>query len=181
MTDARDLEPREEVDRLNRSAPVAVFFVGGDYPLEAHTLPVFTESYGRNFRQMLFVSIGVADEGWMDAGTLGDRTFSEKEEALRLLRKTRWSLDSCLVWAHHHGLKADCRVSVAANVADETRKVAVEIAGQYSRAQFFVSKLVDPRRTFLHRLFHGDQADAIRTRLEEKGLPVTVLPVVLPT
>lgn len=188
MTDPRDAQtpddaillPREDVDRLDRSEPIAVFFVGGEYALEAHSLPAFADTHARNFKQILFVSVGVADQTLMDTGVLGVRKYRESEEAERLLRKTRWALDSCLVWAHHLGLKSDCRVSIAVDEAEEADRIAGEVAAVYPKAQFFVTKLVDPKRSWLHKLFHADMADAIRKRLERKGLSVTVLPVVLP-
>jgi hypothetical protein len=174
------LQPRVRGDRLDPASPLAVFFVGGEHPLQARTLPLFKDVFGAGFGQVLFVSVGAADAEWTDAGVLGAGEFKGSEEARRLLLRTRRGLDECLLWARQAGLKADGRVSVAAKVPDECGRLADEIAERHPKAAFFVSKLAFPKRGWLHGLLQGNAADAIRSRLEKRGRPVVVIPVVLP-
>lgn len=176
----RDLLPSEDLDRLERSQPLAVFFVGGGHHLELQSLKSFREVYARQYSQILFVSVGLIDYAWMDSGAR-ERGDAEAGENLKgLLQSTRRSLDPCIAAAHAMGLKADCRVAVSVDEAEELERLAMEVASRYSRSIFFISKIVWRRTSWLHRLLHAGTADALRGRLEGRGLPVTVLPVVIP-
>ncbi len=172
--------PAHDVDRLDAAQPVAVFLVGGDDSLGPAALRMFGSHYAKEFPQMLFVSVGVMDYGVIDAGAEGMGTFKGTEEARRLKGKTRLALDATLAGAHDLGLKADCRVSVATSAVEEIDGLSGEIARDHPRAVFFVSKLVFQKPRWFHRLLHASTSDAIRQRLEKKGIPVTVLPVLLP-
>jgi len=172
--------PAQEVDRLDAAQPLAVFLVGGDDSIGPASLRIFESHYAKDFSQMLFVSVGVMDYGVIDAGTEGLGTFKGTEEARRLKGKTRLALDPYLAQAHGLGLKGDCRVSVATSAVEEIDALSDEIAKSYPRAVFFVSKLVFQRPRWFHRFLHARTSDSIRQRLEKKGFPVTVLPVLLP-
>lgn len=161
----------------NRS--LAIFLVGGDQPIGPPSLRVFGHLYAKAYPQILFVSVGVVDYQVVDSGAEGRGTFRGTEEAKILKRKTRLALDPYLSSAHGLGLRADCRVSVATNAIDEIDRISNELAARYPRAVFFVSKLVFQKSHWFHRLLHSATSDAIRKRLEKKGFPVTVIPVVL--
>ncbi|HVR85439.1 MAG TPA: hypothetical protein VMU54_14075 [Planctomycetota bacterium] len=172
--------PGEEVDRLEATQPVAVFLVGGDHALGPASLRILGNLYSKEYLQILFVSVGVMDYAAMDAGAEGQGNFKGTVEAKRLKMKTRLALDRYLAIAHQQGFRADCRVSVATDAVDEIEALSGEIAAVYPRAVFFVSKRVFPEATWFHSLLHSRSSDAIRTRLEKKGLPITVLPFVVP-
>jgi hypothetical protein len=171
--------PTQDVDLLDATRPLAVFLVGGDHSIGPASLQIFSSHYSKEFPQMLFVSVGVMDYGVIDAGTEGMGTFQGTEEARRLKGKTRLALDPYLARAHELGLKADCRVSVATSAVDEIDVLSGDIAATYPQAVFFVSKLIFKKPRWFHRWLHAGTSDAIRQRLEKKGFPVTVLPVVL--
>jgi hypothetical protein len=173
--------PGEAVDRLDATQPVAVFLVGGDHALGPASIRSFGKLYSKEYFQILFVSVGVMDYAAMDGGAQGQGNFKGTVEAKRLKMKTRLALDQYLASAHELGFKADCRVSVATNAVDEIDVLSGEIAAIYSRAVFFVSKRVFQKATWFHSLLHSRSSDAIRARLEKKGLPITVLPFVVPS
>jgi hypothetical protein len=172
--------PREEVDRLDATQAVAIFLIGADHLLEPTSVRMFRNLYSKEYAQILFVSVGVVDYAVIDGGAEGLGRFKGSVEAKRLKKKTRLALDPYLESAHQLGLKADCRVSVATDAVDEIDALSDEIAAVYSRAVFFVSKLVFQKPRWFHRILHRGTSDAIRKRLEKKGLPITVLPVVVP-
>jgi hypothetical protein len=167
-------------DRLDPSAPLAVFFVGGARPPRAHAQALFKRTLGAGFGQLLFVSIGEADAAWADEGVLGAKAFKGDEEARRLLFKTRGDLDDVLAWARAEGFRADCRVTIGVNVAEECGKLAEEIAARFPSALFVVTKLARRKPSWLDRLLREGTADKIRALLERRGLPVAVLPILLP-
>jgi hypothetical protein len=169
---------KESVERLDREQPTAVFLVGGEHRLEAASLRVFRTTYAQEYRQILFLSVGVYDYGVMDSG-VGDAGYDDPEKAKHLRLQTRLALDPHLAVARDMGLAADCRVGVATDPIEEIDQVSTEIAAAYPRAVFFVTTLVFGRFNWFYRLFHIGTGDAIRKRLEKKGFPVTVIPLVL--
>jgi len=163
--------PTQDVDRLDRSEPTAVFLVGGRNELGPLTLRSFADDYARLYRQVLFLSVGQLAAPGQEEGRL---------VAKRLSAAVRQSLDPYLSIARSLGLKADCQVSTAADPALQVARQADGILRAYPRAMFFVGKLVFGHARWYHRILHSGTADAIRESLERRGIPVTVLPVVLP-
>jgi hypothetical protein len=175
-----DSIPAEPVDALDPGLPVAVLLAGGEDDLGLRSLGIFSLTQAASFRQMLLISIGVVDYAIIDAGTDQERGFEGTEEAKRLRQKTRASLDPLIASARQLGLKTDCRISIATDPVSEIDSLSDEIAGIYPKAVFFVSKLVFEKPRWYQRLLFGNRSDQIRKRLEKKGFPVTVLPVVVP-
>lgn len=171
--------PREPVDRLEADLPVAVLLVGGEHELGPKLIDLFRSLHAGQYRQVLFMSVGVLDYTVLDSGVNARTGFKGSEEAERLRHKTRQDLDPYLEAAHQMGLKADVSVSVATSAADEIDRLSGELSEIYPRACYFMGQLILARRRWFHRLLHAGAGEAIRRRLEKKGLPVKVLPVVL--
>jgi hypothetical protein len=172
--------PSEDLDRLERSQPLAVFFVGGGHRLEDQSLRTFRDVYSRQYSQILFVSVGLIDYAWMDSECREAGRPAGSTDVKVLVQATRKALDPCIAAAHEMGLKADCRVAVSVDETAELERLALEVARRYSRPIYFVSKAVWRRKSWIHRFLHAETADVLRGRLEGRGLPVTVLPVVVP-
>jgi hypothetical protein len=172
--------PTEDLDRLDRSQPLAVLFVGGGHHLEVQSLRTFRDVYSRQYSQILFVSVGLIDYAWMDSERRDSLHSGGSADLKPLLQATRNALDPVIAAAHEMGLKADCRVAVSVDETAELERLAIEVARLYSRSIFFLSKAVWRRKSWVHRLLHAETADVLRGRLEGRGLPVTVLPVVVP-
>jgi len=168
-----------ELDQLDPSLPVAVLLVGGENELGPVSLHLFGNAYGSDFRQILFVSVGVMDYAVLDAGVDPSRGFEGTEEAGRLREKTRRRLDSYLAAAHQLGMKVDVRISIATDPVDEIETIADGIIEKYPRSVFFISKMVFRKKRWFHRFLHGGTSDALRVRLEKKGVLVKMLPLVL--
>lgn len=172
--------PSEDLDHLERSQPVAIFFVGGGHRLEDQSLRTFRDVYSRQYSQILFVSVGLIDYSWMDPEGGEPGRPGGSADVRPLLQATRKALDPCIAAAHQMGLKVDCRIGVSVDETAELERLALEAARLYPRSIFFVSKAVWRRKSWVHRLLHAETADVLRGRLEGRGLPVTVLPVVVP-
>jgi hypothetical protein len=177
---AEESLPSEDLDRLERSQPLAVFFVGGGHRLEHQSLRTFRDVYSRQYSQILFVSVGLIDYAWMDSQRRDSGRPGGSGDVKPLLQATRKALDPCIAVAHEMGLKVDCRIAVSVDETAELERLALAVARRYSRSIFFVSKAVWRRKSWVHRLLHSETADVLRGRLEGRGLPVTVLPVVVP-
>jgi len=175
----RNESPNMQLDALDPALPVAVFLVGGDNHLGPVSLTLFGSTFGAEFRQILFVSVGVMDYGVLDMGVDPNVGFDGTEEARRLREKTRQSLEPFLAGAHQLGMKADVQISIATDPVAEIVGVSDGILERYPKAVFFVSKMVFRKKRWFHRFLHGRTSDALRTRLERKGMQVKILPLVL--
>jgi len=174
-----DLLPRQEVDLLDRSEPTAILLVGGRTDLGTHVLKRFAGRCPGECKQVLFLAVGVVDASVADPSLPSWEMFERSVEAKRLRKHTRLALDPYVEAAHGLGLKADCRVSISTDPAQEIGRLLQGVVRNYSRATVLVGKLVfDPDRWY-HRILHSKSADAIRESLERRGIPVTVVPVVL--
>jgi hypothetical protein len=175
-----DILPAEDVDILDRSVPTAVFLVGGREDVSAATLRAFAESYTGECRQALFLAVGLIDASVVDPGHPSPDPFERSTPAKRLRRFTRLFLDPYLSAAHRLGLKADCRISIATDPAKEMGRMIDGVVRGYPQVRFFVGKLVFEHSRWYHRVLHAGTSDRIRESLEKRGIPVTVIPVVLP-
>jgi hypothetical protein len=167
------------VERLDPALPMAVFLVGGGHQLEPASIRVFRSLYAQDYRQILFLSVGIYDYEVMDAG-VGDAGYGDPEKAKHLKIKTRLALDPYLDLAREMGLAAGCRVSVGTDPVEEIDRMSTQVAAIYSRSVFFVSKLLFRRFNWLYQLFQNGTAEAIRKRLQKKGFPVAVISLILP-
>src|SRR5581483_2136689 len=166
-------------DPLEPERPLAVFLVGGEDSLGPASFGMFGSRYAKEYPQILFVSVGIMDQTVVDAGADGSGNFKGSEEAERLRSRTRQSLSSYLDEARSLGLKAACRVSVSVNAVEEIARLSDEISAAHPRAVYFLGKLVVRKPRWFHRWLYGGTSDSIRRKLERKGRPVTVLPVVV--
>jgi len=179
MDSKADRLQEEAVQRFDPQKPLAVFLVGGEHDLGAAALRVFQSSHGSEYRQILFLSVGVLDYGVMDAGVV-DNDNDAPEKARHLKLKTELALRPYLDTAREMGMTVDSHVSIATDPIEEIDLLSTKIALVCPRAVFFVSKLVFQKPNWFHRFLHKGTSDAIRKRLEKKGFPVSVLPVVVP-
>ncbi|HXX94164.1 MAG TPA: hypothetical protein VEN81_11060 [Planctomycetota bacterium] len=172
--------PAEPGDPLDPHLPVAVLLVGGQDDLGLQPIRIFSQSQSGRFRQMLLVSIGVMDYAVIDAGVDRERGFEGSEEARRLHERTRSSLEPLIGAARALGIRTDWRISIATDPVPEIDALATEIAARFPKAVFFVSKLVFEKPRWYQRLLFGRRSDEILKRLERRGIPVSILPILVP-
>lgn len=174
-----DSVQEETLQRFDPQKPLAVFLVGGEHDLGPAALRVFQSSHGAEYRQILFLSVGILDYGVMDAG-VGDHGYDDPEKPRHLKLKTQLALQPYLDTAREMGMTAEIHVSIATDPIEEIDLLSTKISLVCPRTAFFVSKLVFQKPNWFHRFLHNGTSDAIRKRLEKKGFPVSVLPVVVP-
>jgi hypothetical protein len=171
--------PAQEVDILDRNEPTAVFLVGGRNDLGPHVLRVFSERCAQDYKQALFLAVGAVDASLTVPSLPPSERFERSSETKELRKLTRLALDPYVEAAHGIGLKADCRISIAANPAREIARQADGVVRCFPRTMFFIGKPVFEYARWYHCVLHSKSSDSIREILERRGIPVTVIPVVL--
>ena len=159
-------EPSKE-NILLPNAPTAVLLVGGYGGLGVHTLLSIQRLFPGNFKNVIFVSVGVFDSVKMKGGEEIDHLTNETEQVLKRY----------VDLARRLGFAADYRMSVGIEVVDQVHKLCIQIAREYPRGIYFASKLVFQKERWFQKLLHNETPNQIQRRLQFDGLNTMILPV----
>ncbi len=152
---------------LDPAKPLAVMLVGSFGGLGMHQLLDSQRLFPGQFRQFLFVSVGVVDSATMKGVEEVDRVAAETEHGLeRYVELTRGL-----------GLSADYRMAVGTEAVSALEELCAEVAREYRRAIFFTSRLVFEEERWYHRFLHNETAYEIQRRLQFRGLNTIIVPV----
>lgn len=163
------LPVRGEVDdsEPDPREPTAVLLVGPYGGVGVHTLLNAQRVFAGQFRNIVFISIGVIDSG----------VFKGRDEMDALRAATDAGLKRYVNVAQRLGFRASFRSAVATEVVSEAERLCVEVARQYPRSVFFSGQLVFQRERWYQRLLHNQTAFAIQRRLQWRDLTMVILPI----
>ena len=71
-------------------------------------------------------------------------------------------------------------VALGTDPVEEVEKLCIDVARNCRPVFFFLGKLVFENRRWYHAFLHGRMGDTIQKRLERRGVPLAILPVVVP-
>jgi hypothetical protein len=152
---------------LDPGKPLAVMLVSSFGGLGMHQLLDSQRLFPGQFRQFLFVSVGVVDSAMMKGVEEVDRVAGETEHALQRYVEMARGL----------GRSADYRAAVGTEAVAQLEELCVEIAHEYRRAVFFTSRLVFEEERWYQRFLHNETAYEIQRRLQFRGLNTIIVPV----
>ena len=161
FTDAMNQEP------VDPQKMTAVQLVTGFNGFGIHTLLSIVRNFPNFYKNIIFVSVAVADSGsFKGAGGV---------EALK--ESTENALKKYVELARRLGLPADYRFDIGTDVVESASLLCEKIAEEFPRSTFFAGQLVFPHVRFFHRLLHNETAYAIQRRLQWNGIPTVILPI----
>ncbi len=171
----RDLEPIEKISvpptipngRPDPTQPTAVILVGSYGGVGVHTLLHVIRSFPQQFKNIIFVSVGVIDSG----------AFKGREEIDGLQSSTKSALRKYVELAQRMGFAADDRCVVGTEVVSEAEALCLAIGREYSRCVFFAGQLIFQRDRWYQRLLHNQTAFSIQKRLQWHDKTMVILPV----
>jgi hypothetical protein len=145
----------------------AIQLVTGFNGFGVHTLLSIVRNFPNLYKNIIFVSVAVADSGsFKGAGGV---------EALK--ESTENALKKYVELARRLGLPADHRFDVGTDVVESASLLCEKIAEEFPRSTFFAGQLVFPHVRFFHKLLHNETAYAIQRRLQWNGIPTVILPI----
>ena len=156
-----------EPSPLDRSKPTAVIAVSGFSGFGLHQLLSIHKTFPDHFRQYIFISVAVVDSG----------VFKGAEEIAKLEEATEDGLRRYVAWVQSHGMAADYRMRVGTEAVATIEEIAREIGEEYSRAIFFMGRLIFENEKWFHRLLHNQTPYSIQRRLQFDGLQSVILPI----
>ena len=148
-------------------AKTAVLFVNGFNGLGLHTLFGVIRLFGKEFKNFVFVEIGVIDAG----------NFKGIEEVERLKAQVQKGLDRYITFMQRNGYYAESYYQIGTDVIDELDKICDKILERFPKANFFGGQLVFPEDSFLTRWLHNHTVFLMQRKLNQRGIPFVILPI----
>nr|WP_279343382.1 APC family permease [Fundidesulfovibrio terrae] len=163
---ACDLEAPSEPDT---QAKTAVILVNGYNGLGLHTLFNVLRLHGEEFKNYVFVQVGVVDAHVMrDHAELG-----------RLKQGIRASMDKYLALMRSKCYHAEAHWAVGTEVVHEILELAPVIKERFPRCVFFGGQLVFEKDTLLTRLLHNYVVFSLQRQIYKVGIPFMIMPIAL--
>lgn len=148
----------------------AVLLVNGYNGLGLHTLFNVIRLFGKEFKNFVFVEIGVINAG----------NFKGTEEIENLTRKIEEDVAQYVAFMNSQGYYAKGLCYVGLEVMEEVEARSAEILAQYPNAVFFGGQLVFSKETIMKQLFHNFTVFALQRMFYHKGIPFVILPIRVP-
>jgi len=161
--------PDETRRELDASHPIAVLLVGGYGGLGRHALLTLLKMFPGHFQGVVFVSVAVVDS---DA-------FKGAAEIPALEARTRENLAEYERFATALGLPATSAYAVGTEVAVEAEQLAVGLVQWYPKVVVVAGQIIFAEDTVWNRILHNQTALLIQRRLQQRGVPMIVMPVEL--
>lgn len=169
-TDTTSLSSQPELrqaEACDPNAKTAVILVNGYNGLGMHTLMAIHKLFTGEFRNILFVQVGMVDAG----------VFKGVEEMESLKTHIQADLDRYVDFTRARGIYAEGVSAVGVDVVEEVAKLAPEIRRRFPKAIFFGGQLVFPSDTFFTRLLHNHIVFAVQRQLYRQGVAFVIMPI----
>lgn len=162
------VRPHPEPDSgIPQNEPVAVMLVSGFSGLGVHTVLSVQNLFPHQYKNYLFVSVGVIDSSH----------FKGAAEIEALKKETVADLEKYVAFARRLGFRADDRYAIGTEAVEQVVALCENIRKEFPRAIFYLGQLVFENDRFYYRLLHNETAFAIQRRLQFAGLQAIVLPI----
>ncbi len=149
------------------SAKTAVIMVNGFNGLGLHTLFNVIRLFGREFRNFVFVEIGVIDAG----------NFKGAEEITALEVKTKSEVNRYVTFMKQQGYYAEGLTFTGIDVIHGIEKIGVNILERFPDAVFFGGQLVFTKETIFTKWLHNYTVFAMQRKFYNQGIPFVVMPI----
>lgn len=145
----------------------AIMLVGGFNGLGLHTLFNITRFFGKEFKNFIFVQIGVFDAG----------NFKGAAEVVNLDAQVKKDLARYVEFMQSQGHFAEGMAYMGVDVLEEADKVVELVSKRFPHAVIFGGQLVFPNETIWTRWLHNDTAFSLQRKFYQSGIPFVVLPI----
>ncbi|HBF35552.1 TPA: amino acid transporter [Candidatus Sumerlaeota bacterium] len=152
-----------EVDPRHASA---VVLVGGFSGLGIHTMMRIFKHFPGQFKNLVFLSVGVIDSG----------VFKGEGSVEALQERTEKSLERYVDLARRLGFPATSRMAMGTDATEEAEKLCLEVGKEFPNSVFFSGKLVFQREKWYQRFLHNETSFDLLKRLHEAGKLMVVIP-----
>jgi len=153
-------------DPVDPTRSTAAILVGGFGWLGVHTTLAAMAKFPGQFKNILFLSVGVIDSG----------SFKGEEALDRLREQTEKGLRQYVELAAGQGMPADYRLAIGTDVVQQLDQLCLKTASEFRDVMFFAGQLVFQQERWYQRLLHNETAFALQKRLQLADLTMIILP-----
>jgi amino acid transporter len=161
-TRAEDLNTNEP----DPEHPTAGVLVGGYSGLGIHTMMNALRFPTNYYKNLVFVSVGVADSG----------NFKGEEAMEELRSHTEQSLAKYVDLANRFGFPSTSFMALGTDPVEELEHLCVQVVKRFPKSTIFAGQLIFSRETIIQHLFHNQTAFSLQRRLHWDGVPMVILP-----
>ncbi len=152
---------------LDPNAKTAVLVVNGFNGLGLHTLFNVVRLFGTQFKNYVFLQIGVIDAG----------NFKGHREVEALEQKIKQDNQRYVEYMQREGFYAESVTSTGIDVISEVEKLSEDIMKRFPGVVFFGGQVVFEKETFFNKWLHNYTVFALQRRLYNHGIPFVVMPI----
>jgi K+ transporter len=154
-------------ESVNKENMTAIQLVTGFNGFGVHTLLSIIRSFPGLYKNFVFVSVAVVDQG-----------LFKGEEGLEDLKKSaEESLIKYVELARKLGFPAEYRMAVGTDVVETATELCKEVSREFHDSTIFSGQLTFSLEKFYHRLLHNETAYAIQRHLQWSGITNVILPI----
>jgi hypothetical protein len=153
----------------------AVLIVAGEDTAPERAYESIRTHFAGYYDQIVFLTVGLVDYAVID-----DSDFKGSEIGERVKSGAQGAVRACLDRAREAGMEALACVAIGTDPVAEVEKLCMDFSGRCPKAMFFLGKVVFRNPRWYHGLLHSRTPEAIQKRLEQRGLPLAILPFVIP-
>ena len=169
LVEAASLEPKvtDRIPVFDPAGRTAIILVNGFNGLGLHTLYSVSRFFGKEFKNFIFVQIGVIDAG----------NFKGAAEVINLDAQIKKDLARYVDLMQRYGSYAEGLAYMGVDVLEEADKVVAAVAQRFPHAVVFGGQLVFPRESLWTRWLHNGTVFSIQRKFYQGGIPFVVLPI----
>jgi amino acid transporter len=145
----------------------AVILVNGYNGLGLHTVMGVFKIFGKEFKNFVFLQVGVIDAG----------NFKGHSELESLQTAVEKDLNKYVAFMKSQGYYAEGCWSLGIEVVQEVVDLAQTVNKQFSGAVFFGGQLVFTEDNWVNHFLHNYTVFAIQRKFYQKGIPFMILPI----
>jgi amino acid transporter len=161
--------PAAQPPQLRRDKPTAIFLVGGSLGTGMHTLLATRKLFPEHFSNYVFIRVGEVDSD----------SFRHAGELETLRQRVDEYLAQFVNYCHRRQLAATAYGGAAADATAELTQLLDRALVEFPNSMVFASQLVFKNESFLTRLLHGQTPLIMQRRLQNRGIPMLILPMKL--
>jgi len=153
--------------QIYRNAKTAVLLVNGFNGMGLHTLFNIIRLFGTEFKNFIFVEVGVIDTG----------NFKGVNQIENLEAKVKRDTKRYVDFMQRNNYYAEGKSAVGVDIVEEIDNVAADIIKRFPNAVFFGGQLIFTKDSFISKFLHNYTVFALQKRLYRQGIPFVILPI----
>lgn len=152
---------------MDHTAKTAVVLLNGYNGLGLHTLANIFKLHGDDFRNFVFLQVGVVDAAVMRSS----------QELTRLKESIRDEMEKYVLLMNSKGYYAEAHWAVGTDVVQEILQLTPDLKEEYPRCVFFAGQLVFQTESFFTRWLHNYVVFSLQRQIYRHGIPFMIMPV----